>query len=185
MYPFVECVSGALLLTIAFKEGIGVSALSHILSLYCLLVVVIIDWKHLVIPNQVILTGAISWLLIEVIESRRFPIESFISAGISFVVVYGILLLGNFIFHKPTMGFGDVKLGALIGLVLGWKLFLLVLWGAALAGSFWGIGNIVFFHKPKDAKLPFGSFLAALAMVAIVFNTELDILILQWSLLIQ
>lgn len=68
------------------------------------------------------------------------------------------------------MGFGDIKLAAMFGAVLGWQLTLVTLFLAALAGSIWGA--ILISRKEGGGKtaLPFGSLLAPAAMVAFLWG---------------
>jgi len=63
---------------------------------------------------------------------------------------------------------GDVKMLALIGAFLGWKLMLLTLALGSFLGSFVGIGLIVARKGDMKCALPFGTFLAIAAMVAAV-----------------
>ncbi len=73
--------------------------------------------------------------------------------------------LGERIFHKEAMGFGDVKYMAMIGAVLGWRGVLLTFVIACLAGSIFGIGK--FIAVRRMGYVPFGPFLSfgALAML--------------------
>ena len=78
------------------------------------------------------------------------------------------------------MGFGDVKLAGVIGLYVGWKIFLAVLWAAALAGGLYGLFMISVMKKRRDAKLPFGAFLAVAAGLALLFEPEVQTVINSW-----
>ncbi len=68
------------------------------------------------------------------------------------------------------LGFGDVKLAAMFGVVLGWKLTILTLFLAALAGTVWG--GILMARGLGSGKtpLPFGVLLAPAAMVALLWG---------------
>jgi len=68
------------------------------------------------------------------------------------------------------LGGGDIKLAAMFGVVLGWKLTLLTLFLAALAGTIWG--GILMARGLGDGKtaLPFGVLLAPAAMVALLWG---------------
>jgi leader peptidase (prepilin peptidase)/N-methyltransferase len=63
---------------------------------------------------------------------------------------------------------GDVKMLAMIGAFLGWPLMLLTLVLASFAGSIIGIGLLATGKGDMQAALPFGTFLAAGALVAAV-----------------
>jgi leader peptidase (prepilin peptidase)/N-methyltransferase len=68
------------------------------------------------------------------------------------------------------MGFGDVKLAAMFGAVLGWKLALLTMFLAALGGSIWGGLLIARQQGGGKTALPFGSLLAPSAMIAFLWG---------------
>jgi leader peptidase (prepilin peptidase)/N-methyltransferase len=64
------------------------------------------------------------------------------------------------------MGFGDVKMLAMIGAFVGWKLMLLTLVLSSFFGSIIGVGMIAFDRGDMKYALPFGTFLALGAVVA-------------------
>jgi leader peptidase (prepilin peptidase)/N-methyltransferase len=68
------------------------------------------------------------------------------------------------------MGGGDIKLAAMFGAVLGWKLTLLTLFLAALAGSLWGLALIALGRGHGRTALPFGTLLAPAALIAFLWG---------------
>ena len=68
------------------------------------------------------------------------------------------------------MGQGDVKLAAMFGAVLGWKLALLTLFLSALAGSAWGLVLMARRRGGMKSPLPFGTLLAPVAMVVFLWG---------------
>ena len=87
-------------------------------------------------------------------------------SGVLWVIRWGYFQVRSI----EGMGFGDVKLAAMFGAVLGWKLTLITFFLAALAGSIWG--GLLIARKQGGAKtaLPFGSLLAPAAMVAFLWG---------------
>jgi leader peptidase (prepilin peptidase)/N-methyltransferase len=63
---------------------------------------------------------------------------------------------------------GDVKMLAMIGAFLGWKLVLLTLVLASFSGTIVGVAVLVFKRESMKYALPFGTFLALGAMVAAI-----------------
>ena len=85
------------------------------------------------------------------------------------VAMAGVLL----VFHLASphgMGFGDVKLGLLLGLVVGARSLDLVLVALLLAGLLGALGGLAMIvrHRRRDVTLPFGPYLAAGAALALV-----------------
>jgi leader peptidase (prepilin peptidase)/N-methyltransferase len=68
------------------------------------------------------------------------------------------------------LGGGDIKLAAMFGVVLGWKLTILALFLAAFAGSIWGGVLITRGRGTGQTALPFGVLLAPAAMVALLWG---------------
>uniref|UniRef100_A0A832MNW7 Prepilin leader peptidase/N-methyltransferase n=1 Tax=Eiseniibacteriota bacterium TaxID=2212470 RepID=A0A832MNW7_UNCEI len=70
------------------------------------------------------------------------------------------------------LGGGDIKLAAMFGAVLGWKLTLLTLFLAAFAGSVWGGVLMARGQGTGRTALPFGTMLAPAAMIAFLWGAD-------------
>jgi leader peptidase (prepilin peptidase)/N-methyltransferase len=188
-YPLVEIISAGILIVLLLKYTITLEF--AFTSFFCLLMVLIaiIDWKYLIIPNQIVIVGFIFGLAMKALVKSNVLVNAIISSVGSLVIVAIILLLSNLFFKKETMGWGDVKLAGVIGLFLGFQNFLIVLWMAAIIGTLYaltrsGKGNAHFaISNPQseiDFKLPFGSFLAVAACGVLFFQETISELIQVW-----
>jgi leader peptidase (prepilin peptidase)/N-methyltransferase len=94
---------------------------------------------------------------------------SLVRAGFGAVVLFGCFLAMT-LAYPAGMGFGDVKLSGVIGLVLGWFSWPTLAVGA-FAGFFLGalIGLVVMAVSPlgRKAAVPFGPFMVAGALLAL------------------
>jgi leader peptidase (prepilin peptidase)/N-methyltransferase len=88
--------------------------------------------------------------------------------GSSVILLVGIL--GTKVFRRPAMGFGDVKLMGLLGAFTGWVGALEAVFIACLLGS---AAGIVILLRTRSRYLPFGPFLAAGALVVILWPEAL------------
>lgn len=77
---------------------------------------------------------------------------------------------------REAMGRGDLKFLAAIGAFLGWRAVLFSVFAGSLLGSFVGIGAMLIGKRVWSAKLPFGPYLAAGALVWMFFGEAL----LRW-----
>lgn len=68
------------------------------------------------------------------------------------------------------MGGGDIRLGALLGILLGWKGFLVALLIASLVGSLLGITQIILNGKNLKSAVPFGPYLALGGYISLLFG---------------
>ena len=76
------------------------------------------------------------------------------------------------------MGMGDVKLVALMGLVLGWPKIVVALFLAFLTGALIGVILVIMGEKRLNSHIPFGPFLTAATLISLFWGG----LIWQWYL---
>jgi leader peptidase (prepilin peptidase)/N-methyltransferase len=69
------------------------------------------------------------------------------------------------------MGFGDVKLMAMIGAFLGWQIVLFVLFFSAFIAIGYGLVRMA---STGDNKIPYGPFLSIAAAVGLLFRPAID-----------
>ena len=165
-YPLLELTTAVLVVLAAIRypnpwqAGLvgGLLALMPGLAL--------IDLRHRIIPNRLTypalllfsLVVLLAWLIGSAVNPARAAIGLLLYGGILFIVAV----------VSRGMGMGDVKLAALIGLVLGSVGLRFVGVAAAAAIAFGGLGGLVALGMGKGRKsaIPFGPYLAAGAVVA-------------------
>ena len=164
-YPLVELATMALF--VIHGEVFGWSALLvPRLSFACAMVVLFaIDLEHHLLPNVITLPG----IAIGLISSAVLP-PGLVDALLGVALGGGVLWLIGEAYYRYSghegMGGGDVKMLAMIGAFLGWKLVLVTLVLSSVAGSI--VGLIVILIKRGGLKyaLPYGTFLALGALTA-------------------
>ena len=172
-YALVELLTAALF--VGFYLWLGWSA--HLLVLWtltaCLVASTFIDFDYRIIPDEITLPGMVLGLvvsaLVPAIHGVASPWLGLRQSILGILVGGGSLyltgLLGNAIFRKESMGGGDVKLLAMAGSVLGWKLVLLAFFLAPLLALLPGL--IVLFTT-KSHEIPYGPFLSLALVIAMV-----------------
>jgi leader peptidase (prepilin peptidase)/N-methyltransferase len=147
------------------------------LALTAMLVTVsVIDIQCYRLPDRIVLPTLIGSVVLVVVESIRAGEASHIKYALAGAAIYFVFLLVVHLISPRGMGFGDVKLSFVLGLSLGWLgwgevfvgLFLGFLYGALI-----GLGLIVTRIRARDQALPFGPFLAAGTMTAILVGTAI------------
>jgi leader peptidase (prepilin peptidase)/N-methyltransferase len=101
-------------------------------------------------------------------------------AGLGAGAIYSAGVMGKIIFRRKieaagevdAMGFGDVKLMAMVGAVLGWRGVLLTFLIGCLCGAIFGIGK--FIVKRSMGYVPFGPFLAVGALAVLFVPDQID-----------
>ena len=139
----------------------------------CVLIVTIVsDFLYFYISDRVII---ISFILIFITLYFDIGLTDslyrVVSAIILFLVMIGIKILGNSMFGRESLGDGDIKLMAVIGLSLGIIDSFVTLFFASIIAL---IFSIITLSKHKDGVIPFGPFLIMGALIMIYFGSILD-----------
>lgn len=112
----------------------------------------IYDWKYQLIPDQILLPLTVIAFL------RLFVSGNWQVLPVAFGSM-GFLWLLHYLTRGKGMGWGDVKLGFLLGLVLGWPLVLVAYFLAFLTGACVGVILIILRKKRLKSRIAFGPFL--------------------------
>jgi leader peptidase (prepilin peptidase)/N-methyltransferase len=96
-----------------------------------------------------------------------------LGGAIGFVIFLLIALVS-----RGGMGWGDVKLAALIGLATGFPLVFLAIIMAAILGGIVAVALLIAKKRNRRQTIPFGPFLALAAMVTLLWGSN----ILNWYL---
>ncbi|MGD0339104.1 MAG: prepilin peptidase [Bacteroidota bacterium] len=182
-YPIIEFISGFMTVFIFLKYGLTEQFIIVSIFLFLMLLISVIDWEHLLIPNIIIVAGLAGGVIL---KSLIEPSQILNAIGGSLLAAGSLAIIrfaGNTIYKKETMGIGDIKLAAVIGLFLGIGYFLLALWIAAIGGAVYGaVKKVMQSNDQAPNKIPFGSFLAIASGIIIIFNHTISNL---WSTLIH
>ncbi|OXT07664.1 prepilin peptidase [Thermoanaerobacterium thermosaccharolyticum] len=167
-YPLVEIIAGLMYLVLFIYFGFSIELLFYLFLLSLLIVIAFIDIEHKIIPNKIILTGLIVGAIFRVLM-LNYGVWDYV---IGFVLGGGVLLLISLL-SGGGMGGGDIKLMAMIGLFIGWKLTLLTLFIAALLGAVGGIILIALKIKTRKDYIPFGPYISAACIISILYGYNL------------
>ena len=180
-YPLVELLTGAAFFFAVWGLGLTAVALKFCVFGAILITLVFSDLEERILPDEFTLGGTVVGILFALIVpmqynlmhlllfSLRNPVllsvaESAFAAGFCAGTLWFVGVLFKMIRHKEGLGFGDVKMVAMIGAFLGLQGTLLTLIVAALLGAIIGLSYIWFTGKDASTyELPFGTFLGTAA----------------------
>lgn len=175
IYPMVEITTGILFATSYFIFGFTYELIIALIVSSFLVIVIVSDINYLIIPDEV--TFFFSLLLF----LTKFFVEGFKSAFVAllsglflFFVMYLIMVLGNFVFKKESLGGGDVKLMFFIGMLLGPVLGMFSIFLSSLIAL--PLSLLVYF-KHKDNVIPFGPFILIAVFIIILFGIEASMIL--------
>ena len=176
-YPLVEALTALMFAASWWFYGPSVLLLSRLLLGCALIVLFAIDLEHRLLPNLITLPGIASGFALSFVSGPGW-LDSLIGVLVGGGVLYGIAEVYYRVRHEEGLGMGDVKMLAMIGAFIGWKLTLVTLMMASFAGSMIGLALIAADRGGMKHALPFGTFLALGAALAATIGQGL----LDWYL---
>ena len=174
-YPIFELITGLLFGILYLVYGLTPEIIIPLTFISMLIIIVISDYHYMIINDSILIVfGILLSLEILLINGINPLISSLINAVFAFLTMYGLKLLGNFLFKKESMGDGDIKLLSTFGLVLGYPMAIT----SIFIGSMIGFPISLFMLKNNpDHIIPFGPFLAIGATIIIITNLDINALL--------
>jgi leader peptidase (prepilin peptidase)/N-methyltransferase len=172
-YPLVESLTGVLFLILYLHFGLRIVLVKSLFLTSLLVAVSFIDIDHFFIPNRLVLAGVVCG----VVFSLFVPDVSLWSALLGAASTAGFLLLVALL-SRGGMGMGDIKLGLVTGLFLGWPLGLTGLLIGVCLGGFLGIILLASKIKSRKDPIPFGPFIALGTLIAMLWGAQILHLVL-------
>ena len=177
-YFVVELLTATLMLALFIAFGLTPRFFAYSVLTFGLIVATFVDFEINEIPDEVSLGGLAAGLALAFIfpsilgEASRFSglLKSLLGVLAGGGSIYLIGFLGELAFKKEAMGGGDVKLMAMIGAFLGWKLVILTFFIAPIFGAAVGIVQRI---KSGKEIIPYGPYLSLAALVAIFFGDHI------------
>lgn len=169
-YPIVELLAGALSAFLVWRFGSGLAGLSALLFAYLLIAMTFIDLDTQLLPDD--LTLPLLWCGLLVNLNNAFvPIgDAVIGAVAGYLSLWSVYWLFKLTTGKEGMGYGDFKLLAALGAWLGWKMLPVIILLSSLVGALVGISLILFARHGRDTPIPFGPYLAAAGLIALLYG---------------
>jgi leader peptidase (prepilin peptidase)/N-methyltransferase len=184
-YPLVELLTGALFFVTVLTHGPTLVALKWCVFTALLIGLIFSDLEQQILPDELTLTGVVAGLVLVMLAppeegvvslllsrewspARRALVEALAGGAFAAGLMWWIGLVYKLARRREGLGFGDVKLVALIGVFLGLQGALFTVVAGSLVGAVAGVAYTLAKRRPVlTQELPFGTFLglAALALV--------------------
>lgn len=179
-YPLVETVTAAVFGLLYWNYGLSLDLLMWCLFAALLICLLFIDVDHLLLPDQ--LTYLLLWLgLLYAVLGGPVPLEHAVVGAIAgYGALWSVYWLFKLLSGKEGMGYGDFKLLAALGAWLGYSMLPLVVIVAALSGAVIGVVWQRWQRQKHSQPIPFGPFLIAAAVVALLWGDMLLAQYWQW-----
>jgi leader peptidase (prepilin peptidase)/N-methyltransferase len=176
-YPVVELAVGILFVLIFLNFGISLMSIFYFFLTFFLTSIFLFDLRHFIIPDKYVFSAIfvvlIFYFIFFINNTSLFNLGvlsnlflAAISASLFFFAIY-------FFSEGKAMGFGDVKLGFLLGLIFGLPKIIFLLWLAFVIGG--PIAILLVFLKKKSLKseIPLGPFLIIASFLTIFLGDKI------------
>ncbi|MEP6961603.1 MAG: prepilin peptidase [Acidobacteriota bacterium] len=193
-YPLVELITGVAFAYVVSTFGVTLLALKYCLYFTILIDLVATDLEERILPDEFTLGGTVVGLVLAwfvpldpdiaaliyaindiMLDPRWVSVtEAALGAGVSSGMIWFIAWSYEKVRHREGMGFGDVKMMAMIGAFVGLKLVLLTLILASVLSVVIGLTFILITrNKVSTYELPFGSFLGVSAVIVALWGSKI------------
>jgi leader peptidase (prepilin peptidase) / N-methyltransferase len=176
-YPLVEAATAVLFVLVAATTPVGPLLAARLVFVGALIVLFGIDLEHQILPNAITLPGIVVGVALSFFGPpgwRASLLGVVLGGGVLYAIAWGYYAVRR----EEGLGMGDVKLLGMIGAFLGWQAVLLTLVLASLSGAVIGVAMISLQRGSMKYALPFGTFLAIGALVAMLAGQP----IIDWYL---
>lgn len=173
-YPLVEASTAGLFGLAAWKLGPRLEALIPAWAfLAALVAVTAIDLEHQLIPDVITLPGIGAGFIASLANPSVGWLDALLGIGAGGGLIFLVILVS-----RGGMGGGDMKLCAMMGAFLGYKLALLAIFSGVVLGGFLAAVLLTTGLKRRKDPIPFGPFLALGGVIALFMGEE----IVRWYL---
>lgn len=179
-YPLVEIGTGLIFGLLYLKFGFSLELAVYLIISIIFIVIFVYDILHYLVADILVWIAIGIWFVWLIIDHFGFRASNFEILS----SIYGGLALGGFlallvlISKEKWMGAGDIKLGFILGAIMGWPAVLVGSFAAFTLGSIVGLLMIFFKKKTMKEQVPFAPFLITGMYVAIFLGEKL----LNWYL---
>lgn len=177
-----------LLLTVGIEDKLKL--IQFIILIPMLVSAFCIDYKLQIIPNRLSLTifeTGLIFSFIRGLSNLNIAIEMWLGLIVGATIFLCLTYVGNIIFKKETMGFGDVKIMGALGLFFGWKSIIAISIISFFVATIFSIILIIIKKiKKQDINefIPFGPFIVISTFIVmfIPFETLIEITFIIFTL---
>ena len=174
---YVEFFTGILFAVSYYSFGMSLDLLNAIGLVSLLVIVIVSDLTYLMIPDELLVFFGIYFIVVQFFNIGLVNTLYHLAVGVFlFIVMYLIMVLGNFVFKKESMGGGDVKMMFLFGLLTDPLLGSITIFLGSLIAL--PMATILLIKK-KEHVIPFGPFLL-IGFMIIYFTKINSNMILSW-----
>ncbi len=172
-YPLVELATGVLFALTAWRVGVHLDLVAFLILDASLIALAFIDLEKMLLPRSIVYPTLVAvGAVLLIAAARDHQWHRLGVAALCSMAWFAVFFVTNLVSPR-ALGFGDVRLSALLGLALGWLGvgdLLLGFFSANLVGAVVGVTLIATKKMRRDQPIPYGVFLALGAIFAVLLG---------------
>jgi len=141
---------------------------------WALLALTFIDIDKMLLPDQI--TLPLLWLALVAAVAGFSKVDAaaaITGAAIGYLALWSVYWAFKLLTGKEGMGYGDFKLLAVFGALLGWQQLPLIILLSSLVGAVIGTLMLAMQGKDKNNAIPFGPYIAAAGWIAMLWGEQI------------
>ena len=173
-YPLVELFTAVVSAIVAWQSGATGSGLLFLAVTWALIALTFIDIDKMLLPDQI--TLPLLWLALVAAAAGFSTVDAqsaIIGAATGYLSLWSVYWLFKLATGKEGMGYGDFKLLAVFGALLGWQQLPLIILLSSLVGAVVGTLMLSLQGKDKNNAIPFGPYIAAAGWIAMLWGEQI------------
>ncbi len=173
-YPIFETFTGVVFALIYMSYGISIDTFIALIFASMILILTVSDILYMIIPDELLIFSGVVILILKVIKDgiNIIPITLF-DMLIPFIALLLIKLIGDISFKRESMGWGDIKLMLIFGMVLGWKIAIFTIFLSAFLAL---PVSLITIKSNKSHELPLGPYLGLAALICVIGKIDFSLI---------
>lgn len=173
-YPLLELATAVLSAVVAWQFGATATGLLYLAVTWALLALTFIDIDKMLLPDQI--TLPLLWLALVAAVAGFSKVDAataITGAAFGYLALWSVYWLFKLLTGKEGMGYGDFKLLAVFGALLGWQQLPLIILLSSFVGAVIGSVLLAMQGKDKNNAIPFGPYIAAAGWIAMLWGEQI------------
>ncbi|MGL4992472.1 MAG: prepilin peptidase [Sarcina sp.] len=175
-YPFVEILSGMLILFLYYKFDFSIIFIKYTILVFFLIVISFIDYDTTDVYTSTTYPLIVIGLIFLLIENMQKGINVSIylkNIGIGILgAIICTVVIGLICYLTGAMGEGDIEIAAACGMFIGWKLSIFMLLFSFIIGGLISVSLIIAKKKKRTDYIAFGPSIAIATYLVVILGAD-------------
>jgi len=173
-YPAVELLTAAASVLAAYTFGVTIQTVAALFVTWALITLTLIDLKTQLLPDSITLPLLWLGILLSLFGVFTDLASSVIGAMAGYMILWSVYQVFKLLTGKEGMGFGDFKLLAALGALIGYSYLPQIILISSVLGSVFGISMLIAGRTKQQQTIPFGPYLAIAGWIALLWGETIN-----------